>query len=289
MQCFLRTMDVVEPMDCSDVENNQLGDNSCPKHRGLAIIAIFRTFKSKALPEITHVDEDRKLLEEGFRKLQYGVAVWDEKMDKEEFIRRLEQVSVDPFHENCETFALAIITHGDKNGKLYAYDMDFTRQDVCKVFCSENCSGLKNKFKLFIFHACRGKNYGKGVQASGKIWKDELPISKLRDHIEKDNLILCSTFEDKVAFAPEKDKGSFFIRTMNKVMKEEADKEDGKRNHILILLTAVIKMTASKNFASCKQQPVLMMALHKLYHFKNKEIIPEECLQRFQLKALLTN
>ncbi|KAG8230965.1 hypothetical protein J437_LFUL003923 [Ladona fulva] len=282
------TMDVLEPMDVSEsakcVGAENLRYKSSFPYRGIAVIAIFSKFRSKELENISYAKIDRKLLEKGFTDQQYGVVVWED-MEKEKFFQRLKLVSDDDeLHEKCESFALAIVTHGHKNGKLHAFDTCFRREDVYSQFKAENCRGLKNKLKLFIFHACRGDTWSEGVHLSGNR-RHEVQRARLGDYIEKDNLILCSTTEDNVAFAPNKD-GSPFIRCLHHVMKEEAGKQDGERQHMLDLLTDVINYTTDFNVPYNKriyvQQPVLMYSLDQFYHFNKKEVFPEELLQKHQ-------
>ncbi|KAG8230962.1 hypothetical protein J437_LFUL003920 [Ladona fulva] len=186
-------MDQEEPMDYTVVEENKKSRNkSCLQYRGLAIIAIFEKFHRQLKVNDLNFEPDKKLLVEAFKKLQYEVKVWDDIMESETFFQRLQLVSKDPLHRECETFALVILSHGGENGIIYAYEKDFSRQKVIDIFNAENCTALKNKLKLFIFQACCGNKPGEFASGSPEAVP---PIVKLEKYVEKDNLILCSTRE----------------------------------------------------------------------------------------------
>ena len=74
----------------------------------------------------------------------------------------LESLSRQNFSKKCSGLIVTIITHGGEGNVLYGTDGQLVQlKELAKLFNSSKCKGLRDKPKIFIINACRGKEKDK--------------------------------------------------------------------------------------------------------------------------------
>ena len=64
--------------------------------------------------------------------------------------------------------ALFILTHGEENGKLHAYDRTFNlNEDIIDKLLPQHCPNLAGKPKLVFIQACQGEKTDPGTMVFG--------------------------------------------------------------------------------------------------------------------------
>ena len=73
-------------------------------------------------------------------------------------IQRLKLLAKDTKLQQVDSFALAILSHGEDNEMVIGTDCrrKVKVTDIFKIFGLRNCPFLRGKPKLFIINACRG-------------------------------------------------------------------------------------------------------------------------------------
>ncbi|KAL0269913.1 UNVERIFIED_CONTAM: hypothetical protein PYX00_007492 [Menopon gallinae] len=74
---------------------------------------------------------------------------------------KLEEISQDD-HSNCDMMVVFVLTHGEQDGKLHAYDREYTVNEIWEHFTADRCKSLVGKPKIFFIIACRGNKMDKG-------------------------------------------------------------------------------------------------------------------------------
>lgn len=59
-------------------------------------------------------------------------------------------------HTDNECFLLAVMSHGDNNGKIWAADEEYLAKDLWENFTGRNCKTLIGKPKLFFIQVRQG-------------------------------------------------------------------------------------------------------------------------------------
>ena len=117
-------------------------------------------------------------------------------------------------HKEAEMGVIIVLSHGDEDG-IYGSDDEVLKTDyILKRFTGDNCPGLLNKPKLFIFQSCRGIERDRGTKVKTDdpkeeetaIWKDMFVIRPcapglvaIRDEIKGSLLVqtLCKVFSQR--------------------------------------------------------------------------------------------
>lgn len=66
-------------------------------------------------------------------------------------------------YEDRDCLMVFVLTHGERDDKIYARDTDYTIEKIWKPFIGERCIGLTGKPKFFFIVACRGSKTDSGI------------------------------------------------------------------------------------------------------------------------------
>ena len=181
------------------------------KCRGQVLIISNENFKS--LSKRDGSSKDVENLKSLFTQLHFDCHVckdlkalaMDDKLQR--FAQKVE-------HREAEMGVIIVLSHGGEDG-ICGYDENFLKtEDILKRFTGDNCPGLLNKPKLFIFQSCRGIERDRGTKVKTDdpkeeetaIWKDMFVIRPcapglvaLRDEIKGSLLVqtLCKVFSQR--------------------------------------------------------------------------------------------
>jgi hypothetical protein len=169
------------------------------------------------------------------------------------------------------------MTHGDKNGIVYACDGGYCVNTLWKYFTGDRCPSLIGKPKLFFVQACRGT-----LVDPGALFEPESNISKrkLQSRAAKcdnnkyvistlaDIMIMFSTFEGYFSFRSST-KGSWFIQAL--CTEIEKYRKTGEKVDLMKILIGVNRSVAYAKQSNskleqldcAKQMPVIMAMLTK--------------------------
>ncbi|VVD00044.1 unnamed protein product [Leptidea sinapis] len=170
--------------------------------------------------------QDVKSLEETFSKFGFDV---EEHKDctKEELFQVLKTFSDRDFTDyGC--VAIAVLTHGTKDGRLRAKDQQYSEFDIIEAFKTYDKPTLVTKPKLLVIQACRGTKEIKGVVVgrSAKIRKDvDEDFEAYTIPVESDMLVLHSSYMGNPSHRDEV-QGSWLIQTMCKKINELSSTHD---------------------------------------------------------------
>ncbi|CAF4871981.1 unnamed protein product [Pieris macdunnoughi] len=171
----------------------------------------------------THKDVSR--LTEVFENLGFKVKVFNEKEHRQILDEITEITSKD--HKEASCIFFAFLSHGDKDGIIYAADRPYQFKDVLAIL--ENChSSLLGKPKVLFVQACRGNQMDSGRRI-------ELDSSGRASYLiptHADFLVLYSTVEDHVSYRNVY--GSFLIQDLCDII--EAYREFYDLLHMLTLV-----------------------------------------------------
>ena len=135
-------------------------------------------------------------------------------------------------HSDSDCFLVAILTHGEDGGIVYAYDQPYELSLIWSFFTADNCPSLAGRPKIFVIQACRGNQLDHGV----KVQKDGVARYSIPTHA--DFLFAYATIPGFMAFRNTTE-GSWFINELCKELQE-----NGHRYDINTLLTFVTQKVA---------------------------------------------
>lgn len=232
--------------------------------RGIAVIINNKTFQEKTRQTSRGgTDLDRDALKKLFQKLLFKVEVHNDKTTAEimEIVRKLSKLD----HSNYDAFIFCILSHGEE-GVVYGTDGTIPVDEITSRFTST--ASLAGKPKIFFFQACQGQKFMEGVDIPdgtqhGK--RASVPV-------EADFLFAYSTVAGYYSWR-NSSSGSWFIQSVAKVLKENADHMD-----LLKMLTRVNSMVSEFEsrsdipmFKNKRQIPSIVSMLRKdLYFFPEK-------------------
>jgi caspase 7 len=176
------------------------------------------------------------------------------------------------------------MTHGKRDGKIFAADGEFMVQDLWENFIGDKCPSLIGKPKLFFVQACRGSMTDPGVLYKPKP-KTRLCQSDAVDAkaVNVDNfviptladlLVMYSTAEGFYSFRNPID-GSWFIQALCEEFRENSHED------LLLILTGVNRRVAyakqsnvphDDDFDAMKQMPNIVSMLTKTMYFRKKQM-----------------
>lgn len=130
-------------------------------HKFRGKVLVFNHSKYEARKGKNHAPSERKgtlidydSIYKTFSKLDFEVNHYKDKKYLD-IIAELEKASKNDYSDH-DCLVVIVMTHGGDNGVLFAYDEDYTINDLLDVFMRNNCPSLKDKPKLFFIQACRG-------------------------------------------------------------------------------------------------------------------------------------
>ncbi|XP_063838983.1 caspase-1-like [Ostrinia nubilalis] len=221
-----------------------------------------RYFRFKTPKPRNGTDQDVKVLKGLFSSLGFKVLTYND-YTHDQIIRTIGTISKQD-HSLTSCLAVAIMTHGDKNGELFAADRPYQLKDITNMFEGGDAS-LVNKPKIFFIQACRGElaDPGRTIQFDG----DEDNTLHVPTHI--DFLVACSTVEDHISWRDIG--GSWFFQELCEVIRTHHEQMD--LLHMLTLVTRNVALGHSSNvpkdakFDKKKQTPETRFTLTKLLRF----------------------
>ncbi|KAG8222201.1 hypothetical protein J437_LFUL001293 [Ladona fulva] len=186
-------------------------------------------------------------------------------------------------HTNHDCLLVAIMTHGEENGFLYAKDNKYNAEEVWD--CFKAVKSLAGKPKIFLFQACRGSKMeertiipcGSGVPRCSIIPSnaDYLMVYSCIEGTYMMNTFVFLVFKKLGAkgYASWRNtsEGSWFIQDLCKDINEYKDKED-----MLSILTHTLRRVAYTRCSNVptdpdkdgrQEMPVFSSTLTKLLYF----------------------
>ncbi|KAL3285179.1 hypothetical protein HHI36_019298 [Cryptolaemus montrouzieri] len=157
------------------------------------------------------------------------------------------------------------LTHGTNKNKLMTKDGAFSAISIWKLFTDNK--DLKNKPKMFIFQACKGRNRNKPEVKTKKHFL--VPYTTFSvDYVLPDMLVVFSSLEGSVSFRSGSS-GSWFIQELCRNFSIY-----GRRDDVITLLLRTNKCVARNYVAEdgAQQIPVFISTLNKIFYLnRNKE------------------
>ncbi|XP_058401304.1 caspase-12-like isoform X2 [Diceros bicornis minor] len=163
-------------------------------------------------------------MQELLENLGYSVVV-EENLTALEMETALRQFAARREHRSSDSTFLVFMSHGNLDGiygtKYSEQEPDILRDDtIFQIFNNRNCQSLKDKPKVIITQACRGRGDGSvwvtdsgeasayryNQPSQGYIWNDAIT----KTHVEKDFIAFKSSTPHNVSWRTDTN-GSFFI------------------------------------------------------------------------------
>ncbi|XP_040163193.1 caspase-like [Anopheles arabiensis] len=233
------------------------------KRRGMALIFSHNKYnvRNVSLPVREGSAIDCKRLKETLELFRFDVKVYPD-FKLEEIKSVIGKVS-SMDHSDSDCFLVAILTHGEDGGIVYAYDQPYELSLIWSFFTADNCPSLAGRPKIFVVQACRGNQLDHGV----KVQKDGVARYSIPTHA--DFLFAYATIPGFMAFRNTTE-GSWFINELCKELQE-----NGHRYDINTLLTFVTQKVAYDHesvsnmpeYNMRKQTPCVVSMLTRLLLF----------------------
>ncbi|XP_037297970.1 caspase isoform X2 [Manduca sexta] len=184
------------------------------------------SFFAEPLAPRIGTNEDVKALNAVFSSLKFEVTVYDD-LSREQ-IMKVIKAFVERDHSDTSCVVVAILTHGNPGGELWAKDGPYNLSNVLTKFEGGNLVAVP---KVFLVQACRGSktDAGQRIQLDGGKASITVPT-----HTEF--LILYSTVEDYVSFRDRR--GSWMIQTFCRILSDFHNTMD--LLHIITLMNHTI-------------------------------------------------
>ncbi|KAJ8675741.1 hypothetical protein QAD02_011527 [Eretmocerus hayati] len=242
------------------------------QNRGICHIFSHSTFDAKlGLPERTCARMERNTVSKTYRKLGFQTQNHMDYTRKK--IMKTVRMMIRRNYTKDDCICICVMTHGGRNGKLYAKDGSYNIDIFEKAF--DAMKTLKNKPKLLFVQACRGGNGDREEDTPRFCYSssssDETDwVTNMKSAPTKaDILIAHSTCEGYVSFQ------QWFFPTLCKNLnkfREVCDLDEILTKTIDIVSTYVSHCTniESKKFDKCKQVPVVVKTLRKKIYFRKK-------------------
>ena len=127
------------------------------KNKGLAVIFNHTSYDPKKLANLSRrdgTDVDRDGLVSVFKDLGFARIEICEDYKEQDIKNKLKELS---FEEEVECLVVAVLTHGNGAGELYAKDTKYNPETLWTNFTAEKCHGLVGKPKIFLIQASGNK------------------------------------------------------------------------------------------------------------------------------------
>jgi len=255
----------------SDVTSQARGDSLRYRmdnpRRGQFIIINNKTFNSSTgTDDRSGTDIDATRLETDFKELGFEVSRHDNQTATQ--MLRLMISAAGRNHSDCDSFGVAVLTHGD-NSLLYGVDDTITVDKFIEPI--KSCSSLAGKPKIFIIQACRGHQLDEGVVAHDAI-VDEPSKSMFRIPKEADFLYAYSTVPGYFAWR-NATKGSWFVQALHKTMQKNVFEMEFVRLLTIVNHEVAYEFESNANslaWTGKKQVPSIVSTLTKDLCFTQK-------------------
>ncbi|KAG8222199.1 hypothetical protein J437_LFUL001291 [Ladona fulva] len=232
--------------------------------RGIALIFNHERFKKNTQRRRRGAAEDGRVLSSTVENLGFEVRLHKNK--KWSKMKKIISRVAKEDHSDHDCLLVAIMTHGKKNGILYARDCPYDAEEVWNSFTAEKVTTLAGKPKIFLFQACRGK----------KLEESTIIKSFSRDSVEGRFIIpynvdfLMRVLSGYYSWR-NKIEGSWFIQDLCKDLNEYARTEE-----MLSILTNTLRRVAYTRCSNVptdpdkdgrQEMPVFSSTLTKLLYF----------------------
>lgn len=238
-------------------------------NRGKAHIFNQRCFSSKKLSDRPGTDLDRDQCKIMFNNLGFEVEIHNDARyaDIEAIVRK--ESAGDHSDEDC--IAFVILSHGEENGKVHAFDKAYNLEFIFDHLTPEKCPSLTGKPKLFFVQACRGTVKDKGTLVTSNVEFDSFGSTEspkpFKIPLYTDFFVAYATLPGFVAWRNTAH-GSPFIKALCETFNNEC-----KTHNLLILMTLVIQRVAI-NYEACADQfklsPCFLSNLTRILNFSEK-------------------
>jgi len=245
---------------------------------------IFNQVKVKGEQERKGSQKDADDLKEVLSDIGFEVRVYNDN-SVEDIKKKLLAVSKQD-HADNDCLFITIMTHGKRDGKIYAADGEFSVQDLWECFVGNNCKSLIGKPKLFFIQDCRGSMADPGILLKPKAKIRSFSLSSSSDTVDAkalreknfviptlaDLLVMYSTAEGYYSFRNPAD-GSWFIQALCEELRENIHED------LMTILTGVNRRVAfakqsnvpeNSDWDAMKQMPNIMSMLTKTMYFMKK-------------------
>ena len=210
-------------------------DQDCPYYvlepgRKLAIIFNHENFLNDRMDKRTGTEQDVVAIKETFEGLGFEVKRHDDLT-----VDRIFQVlySIQK-RKDLSCLALFILSHGESDGLLYAYDQNYKlHRHVIQQLLPDVCPSLAGKPKMIFIQACQGTDTDAGIRIKPRGVRQRHTSS---DSVNSVNLPYCiPNYSDLLIYSAaytghysfrNKREGSWLIQTLCKELQESPANED---------------------------------------------------------------
>nr|KAG5698933.1 hypothetical protein BaRGS_024854 [Batillaria attramentaria] len=192
--------------------------------RGKVLIINNKSFDDPRTLYREGTDEDcARLLDLFVNRLHFDACPVAENCTAEEMLVQLSNFARDPQLSQVDACAVIILSHGGEGDTIHGTDgRSIRRIDVAGIFNTIGCPAMKDKPKLFIFQACRGRLQDTSSGHRQVACDPVLEQTPLSGPTYADQYFLCPTVEGFVAY-----RGPF-VQLLCEVFQELADTEHVK-------------------------------------------------------------
>lgn len=176
--------------------------------RGHALIFNHESFKNNVAPRRDGTNRDADMMAKVLEKLNFEVTV-HRNLSMKNLLQCVYDSATKINYSDCDCFVMVVLTHGNKNGVLQAYDKTYDHDDLWKPFSADRCPTLAGKPlfrtitvrinfyilgkpKLFFIQACRGVKLMPFVNLIGRTQIDGPGSMKVRIPSKADFLFAYS-------------------------------------------------------------------------------------------------
>ncbi|KAF7258788.1 hypothetical protein EG68_03291 [Paragonimus skrjabini miyazakii] len=118
--------------------------------RGVCLVfSIEKFYSALCLPARNGAAVDLRNVCTAFSTLEFEVLTYTN-LTASEMLSAIQKVAnID--HSDSDCFACVVLTHGDENGIIYAYDRPVSLDQIILPFRGDRCASLRGKPKLFFY------------------------------------------------------------------------------------------------------------------------------------------
>jgi len=223
-------------------------DQDCPYYvlepgRKLAIIFNHENFLEDRMPKRTGTEQDVAAIKKTFEGLGFDVKNHDD-LTVDEIFPVLYSIQR---RKDLSCLALFILSHGESDGLLYAYDQNYKlHRNVIQQLLPDVCPSLAGKPKMIFIQACQGTETDAGVRIKPRGVRQRHTSSDSVNSVSlpycipnySDLLIYSAAYTGHYSFRNKRD-GSWLIQTLCKELQESPANED-----LVSVLTSVSQKVA---------------------------------------------
>ncbi|KAF8565568.1 hypothetical protein P879_11530, partial [Paragonimus westermani] len=119
-----------------------------PRRGVCLVLSIEKFHPALCLPARNGATVDLRNVCTAFSTLEFDVLTYTN-LTASEMLAAIHKVA-DNDHSDSDCFACVVLTHGDENGIIYAYDRSVSLDQIILPFRGDHCASLRGKPKLFF-------------------------------------------------------------------------------------------------------------------------------------------